>query len=175
MNRQVKSFSAGDKLPVAAKFLWIIVSGVIKSYTVNQEGKTVILGFWGKQEVVGKSLSNITPYFLQCMNDVQAISIPEEEWYRLSNSLLNRIQQIQEISHIVLNSKVDRLWLFLQWLANKFGEKIPEGTVINLQLTPQELADALGLENILINRMLEQLEQEKTIFRLKNQYILLRK
>lgn len=173
MNKQIESFNAGERLPAAENFLWLIVSGVIKSYTVNQAGKTVILGFWGKEEVVGSSLSNVTPYFLQCMNNVEAIAIPKPEWYNLSDSLLNRIQQIQEISHIVLNFQGDRLLLFLQWLANKFGEETSTGIVINFRLTQQELADALGLERVFIGRTLKQLEQENLILLLENQYILL--
>ncbi|MGD1919562.1 MAG: Crp/Fnr family transcriptional regulator [Pleurocapsa sp.] len=174
MNRQVEFFNTGDQLPTVLSYLWLIVDGVVKSYTVNQEGKTAILGFWGKQEVIGKSLSSVTPYFLQCMNDVQAIAIPSEQWDTISVNLLDRIQQIQQISYIIRNSQDDRLWLLLQWLARKFGDETLEGTTISFRLTEQELADALGMDRILVERILDRLEQENLISRLENQYILLR-
>lgn len=175
MNRQVEFFNTGDQLPIVLGYLWLIVDGVVKSYTVNQEGRTIILGFWGKQEVLGKSLSSVDPYCLQCMNDVQAISIPFEQWNTISVNLLGRIQQIQQISYIIYNSQDNRLWLLLQWLARKFGNKTPEGTIISFRLTHQELADALGMEKTLVDRILEQLEQENLIAQLKNQHILLKK
>ena len=65
MNQETESYDPGEQLPVEINYLWLIVEGVVKSYTINQEGKTIILGFWGKQEVVGKSLSSVSPYFIQ--------------------------------------------------------------------------------------------------------------
>ncbi len=175
MNTQVEFFSRGDELPTASDSLWLIVDGAVKSYTVNREGKIIILGFWGKQEVVGNSLSNVTPYFLQCMNDVQASAISSNEQDAILFGLLDRIKQIQEISYIVRNFKEDRVWLFLKLLAKKFGDDTSTGTVINFKLTQQELADALGMKRIQVSAVLNKLERENLILQLENQYILLRK
>lgn len=177
MNEETESesFLPGEQLPVEINYLWLIVEGVVKSYTINQDGKTIILGFWGKQEVIGKPLSRVSPYFIQCINQVKAIAIPQDQWGTVSINLLDRTRQIQEISYIVRNTHHERLLMFLQWLAQKFGDNTPEGTRISFPLTKQELADALGMDKILVISILHHLEQENWIAQLDDQHILLKK
>lgn len=172
MNK-VEFFDAGEELPVALDFLWLIIDGVVESYTVNRTGKVIILGFWGKQEVIGKSLSKIDPYFLKCLSEVRAIAVASDRWNTISVNLLNRIQQLQEISYIVRNPPEDRLWLLLQWLAQKFGNQTSLGLEISFELTPQELADSLGMTTTIVNRILNQLERENRIMRSNERYIVL--
>ncbi|MCC0177727.1 Crp/Fnr family transcriptional regulator [Waterburya agarophytonicola K14] len=175
MNRHItRFFQQGDVLPEESNHLWLIIDGVIKSYTVDQQGKTIILGFWGTQEVVGKPLSNMEPHFLQCMKDVQAIAIPTIQWHTLSGNLLNRIKQIQELSDIIRNPQTsDRLWLFLQWLGIKFGRDIPEGRLIDFKITELILAHALGMNEITVGEILDQFERENLILQPENQHIIL--
>ena len=109
------------------------------------------------------------------MNQVKAIAIPQDQWDTVSINLLNRTRQIQEISYIVRNAREDRLLLFLKWLAQKFGNNTLEGTIIAFRLTQQELADALGMEKILVDRILNQLERTNVIAQLENHRILLRR
>ena len=173
---KVTFFNEGNILPEKSNCLWLITDGVVKSYTVNQDGRTVILGFWGRQEVIGKSLSDIEPYFLQCMSNTKAISVPSTQWNNLSNNLLERIQQTQQLLYIVRNPQTtNRLWLFLKWLSVKFGTEVSEGILINFKLSEQELADALGMEKILVSRMLNQFEQENLILQPENLQIVLKK
>ena len=163
-NQVTKFFNAGNELPEKLNNLWLIKSGVVKSYTVDRQNKTAILGFWGKGDVAGKSLSKIEPYFLQCMTDVRAISIPASDWEIVSNNLLDRIRQTQELSYIIRNPQnSDRLWLLLRWLGNKFGKDIPEGKIIEFQLTAKEIAEVLGMDRIVISELLEQFQREKLI------------
>jgi CRP-like cAMP-binding protein len=174
MNR-VEFFNQGEQLPEESNYLWLIINGVVKSYTVSTERKRVILGFWGKQEVVGTCLSNIQPYFIECINNVQAIAIPTLQWHTLSGNLLNRVQQTQQLSYIVRNPQTNnRLWLFLKWLSIKFGSETSAGRLINFKLTPQELAEALGMERIAVNKILNQFKQEGLILQLENRQIVLK-
>ena len=174
MNSPVESFRIGDWIYEKPDYLWLIIDGVVKSYTINTAGKTVILGFWGKQEIVGKSLSSIDPYFLQCSTKVEAISIHMSQARVFSDMLLNRVEQIQQLSYIIREPQTkNRLWLLLKWLADKFGREVAEGKLIDFELATQELADSIGIDRIEANQTIELLKQEGAISRFKSQYIVL--
>ena len=175
-DRVTKFFQMGDNLPEESDCLWLITNGVVKSYTVNRENKTIVLGFWGKDEIVGKSLSNIDPYYLQCITCVRAIAIPFERWDTVSTNLLNRIRQIQELSCIIRNPQInDRLWLFLKWLGNKLGKKVLQGQQIFFKITEKDLSDTLGIEVNMISEILERFQREGLILRTQTQFIVLKK
>jgi len=42
-------FYSGDDIPQRKDYLWLMVSGVIKSFTVSEEGASITLGFWGQK------------------------------------------------------------------------------------------------------------------------------
>ncbi len=162
----IKIFQSGDELPLGKNYLWQIISGVVKSYTVSQEGTCIILGFWGTDDLVGRSLSQIVPYNLKCINEVRAIAIPQAQWSELTGNMLYHAQQTQQLIYIVRNTRIyKRLWLLLQWLADKFGRAIKQGKMIDLKLTHQELADAINTTRITVTKTLNQLEQDGLILR----------
>lgn len=167
-------FEAGEELPTVEDSLWLIVNGVVKTSTIN-EGVLMTLGFWGIQDVVGKSLSNIEPYLLECITDVEAIAVPKAQWKEIHISILRHGQQTTKLMFILRSSRVSkRLWLLLKWLANKFGCPVEQGLMIDFQLTHQELANAIGTTRITVTRILNQLEREDLIYRPKNKCIILR-
>ena len=175
MNESVKSFKMGDELYEKPDCLWLIIDGVVKSYTVDRQGKTIILGFWGKQELVSKSLSSIDPYFLQCAKDVKASVIPLSQARIYSDLLLARIEQIQQLSYIVQEPQIkNRVWLLLKWLADKFGREVEGGKLIDFELTVQELADSVGIDRIVASQAIEILEREGLVFSSQTQHIILK-
>ena len=169
-------FQPGDRLPRRPNYLWLITSGVVKSYTVGEEGSLITLGFWGAEDLVGESLSTITPYTLECISEVRAIAIHRQQWQKFSSYLLNRAQQIQQLSYIVRSARISqRLWLLLEWLAEKFGRRISQGKLIDFKLTHQELADAISTTRITVTKTLIQFEKDGLIWRPKTKCIVLRK
>ncbi|MEM9509016.1 MAG: Crp/Fnr family transcriptional regulator [Cyanobacteria bacterium P01_E01_bin.35] len=168
-------FHPGDELPQRADYLWQIVSGVVKSCTVSEEGTSVTLGFWGRDDLVGSTLSNVTPYDLRCISNVRAIAIHHSEWEEVSRNLLYNAQQTQQLLFIVRNTRIaKRLWLLLKWLASKFGRGIQEGNLIDFQLTHQELADAINTTRITVTKTLNQFEREGLILRPRTRCIIIK-
>ncbi|MEL6578991.1 MAG: Crp/Fnr family transcriptional regulator [Cyanobacteria bacterium J06621_12] len=168
-------FNSGGKLPTKDDHLWLIVSGVVKSYTVTEEGSLVILGFWGADDLIGKPLSNINPYTLECIGSVQVIAVPRQQWQGFADNLLHHAQQSQHMSYIVRNTKIARrLWLLLEWLAEKFGKAIAQGRLIDFKLTHQELANAISTTRITVTKTLRQFEIEGLILRPRTKCIVLR-
>lgn len=169
-------FQSGERLPHRPNHLWLIVSGVVKSYTISEEGSLITLGFWGAEDLVGESLSKITPYTLECIGKVKAIAVHRHYWQVLSLNLLHHAQQTQHLSYIVRNTRIARrLWLLLEWLAEKFGKAVAQGKLIDFKLTHQELADAVSTTRITVTKTLIQFEKEGLILRPRTKCIVLRK
>ncbi|MGL5831732.1 MAG: Crp/Fnr family transcriptional regulator [Waterburya sp.] len=169
------SFNAGAELPHKADHLWLIIHGVVKSYTVSEEGSLITLGFWGKEDLVGEALSKVEPYSLECLGTVEAIAVPQTHWNVLSKNLLHHAKQTQQLAYIVRNTRIARrLWLLLEWLATKFGREIAQGRLIDFKLTHQELADVISTTRITVTKTLIQFEQEGLILRPKTKCIILR-
>ena len=164
----------GEEIPQEADYLWLIISGVVKTYTyVN--GKPITLGFWGSKDLVGNPLSDINLYKTKCLSDVKAIAIPRSQWRSLSREMVHCEQQTQQLIYIVRNNRVaGRVWLLLTWLASKFGRTVEKGRVIDFKLTHQELADALGTTRITVTKILNQYEREGLISRPKTKCIIIR-
>lgn len=172
---QTVLFRPGEDLPQRENSLWLLVSGVIKSCTVSEEGASITLGFWGKEDLVGESLSNIVPYNLRCISEVKAIAVNQTQWEQASRKLLYNAQQTQQLLYIVRNTRIaKRLWLLLKWLASKFGRVIQQGRLIDFKLTHQELADAINTTRITVTKTLNQFEREGLILRPKTKCIILK-
>ena len=167
-------FQAGENLSDKSH-LWLIVDGVVKTYSISEEGTSITLGFWGKNDLVGKSLSNIRNYKAKCLSDVRAIAIEQAQWQSLSNKLIYNQQQTQQLMYIVHNARIaKRLWLLLIWLVDKFGKTIEQGKLIDFQLTHQELAEAIGTTRITVTKTLNQFEREGLILRPKTKCIIIK-
>ena len=168
-------FKSGDELPHQADYLWLIHTGVVKSYTISEEGALITLGFWGSEDLVGESLSSVSPYVLKCLGEVEAVAVHRDRWDVLSPNLLYHAQQTQQLSYIVRNNRIaKRLWLLLTWLAEKFGRSTEEGKLIDFKLSHQELADALSTTRITITKTLIQFEDRGLILRPRTKCIILR-
>ena len=159
-------FNCREQLPLIEDSLWFITSGVVKSYTIEEYDVITTLGFWGVQDVVSQCLSSIEPYFLECLTDVEAIAIPQPQWSEVSDAIIHHGQQTQQFIYMMRASRVHkRLWLLLQWLGNKFGQKSETGRLISFRLTHQELANTLGTTRITVTKILSRFEREGLIFR----------
>ena len=168
-------FPDGEQLPTEADYLWLIINGVVKTYTQGRDGTSITLGFWGNKDVVGNSLSKVNPYRVKCLSDVKAIAVPRNQWGSLSREMIYCQQQTQQLIYIVRNTKVARrLWLLLTWLASKFGRIVSYGKLIDFKLTHQELANALGTTRITVTKILNQFEQDGLIVRPKTRCIIIK-
>jgi len=56
-----------------------------------------------------------------------------------------------------------RLQQLLSWLALKFGHPIHQGRLIQLRLTHQDIADAIGTTRVTVTRLMQDLERSGEI------------
>jgi CRP-like cAMP-binding protein len=170
-----RQFSLRSHLPLKQNSLWKIESGAVRTLTWLEDGTMVTLGLWGPGEIVGKALSRVEPYQIECLTKVEATPLLLDEWHHVTNLLLAHIQQAEELMVIRSYRRVDvMLAKLLIWLARKFGRGVTAGNLIDLRLTHQDIAETLGTTRVTVTRVLGQLEEQGWIERLPLHRIVLK-
>lgn len=168
------TFNRHDLIPLQPNILLRIELGVVRTVTWNEEGTAVTLGYWGVGDVVGQPLSSLQPYQIECITRVEVSYIPASQWELISNEIFRHIQQTEELLYIIRQERThERLLRLLMWLARKFAHKVERGQLINLRLTHQEMAEAIGTTRVTVTRLLSQFEQEGIIHRPRRHFIVL--
>ena len=115
---------------------------------------------------MGQALSKLTPYRIECLTSVEATLLPPYPWYQVMDAAIEHIQQMEELLAIVRSRPTDvRLLQLLRWLSHKFGCAVPQGVLIDVRLTHQEIAEAIGTTRVTVTRLLQQFEQAGAIDR----------
>ncbi len=170
-----RQFAARSPLPLKSDSLWRIEAGVVRSLTWLEDGTIAALGLWGPGDLVGRGLSQVEPYQIECLTAVEATPVPLEDWPVLAPTLLAHVQQMEQWMVIRSYKKTDLMLVrLLSWLAKRFGRDVAAGKLIDLRLTHQDLAEMLGSTRVTITRTLTQLEQQGAIERLPLHRIVLR-
>lgn len=167
------SFRRGDLLPLKPGLLWEIESGFVRTLTWDEEGTIATLGVWGPGDIVGKPLSQIELYQIECLITVKVSQLSFQGGYP-QDAMLLHIQQMEELLNIMHCKLVSlRLLKFLNWLAHRFGQEVDQGWLLDLRLTHQAISEIIGTTRVTITRLFNQLEQEGKLVRLPQYRILL--
>lgn len=174
-NLRNRPFITHDLIPLPPDGLWKITRGVVKTLTWNEQGTLTTLGYWGVGDVVGRPLSRLQLYQIECLTSVEVSYIPTHQYERALEAIFSHIQQTEELLTIIHQERVQcRLEQFLIWLARKFGRSVSSGQLIDLRLTHQAISEAVGTTRVTVTRLLNQFEKEGFISRPKRQFIVLR-
>lgn len=170
-----RQFAARSLLPLRQDSLWSIESGVVRTLTWLDNDSIATLGLWGPGDIVGRPLSVVEPYQIECLTKVEALALPPDRWHQVTPALLAHIQQAEEFTLIRSYRRIDAMLIkLLGWLAKKFGRAVETGQLIDLRLTHQDLAEILGTTRVTITRTLSQFEQQGIIQRLPLHRIVLK-
>jgi CRP-like cAMP-binding protein len=156
-------FKRRETIPLKDNILWQITAGAVRIFTIAENGTVISLGFWGIGDVMGQPLIFIQPCWIECLTNVEAAMLKPDECWNLNQIMLSHLHQTQELLRIRHGQIQQRMQLFLKWLGYKFGSLTEQGQLIQLRLTHQEMADAIGTTRVTITRLLQQLEQEQVI------------
>ncbi len=171
----VQYFSRRSLLPQQTHTLWKIETGVVRTFTYLEDGTSVTLGVWGSGDIVGKALSKVEPYQIECLTKVQVTIFDFQGWDQIADVLLAHIQQAEELMIVRGYKTVDIMLIkLLTWLSKRFGREVEQGRLIDMRLTHEDIAELLGSTRVTITRILRQLEQEGFIHRLSLHRIVLR-
>lgn len=166
-------FSRRESIPSQTDVLWRIERGVVRTFTWSEEGTLISLGYWGPGDVVGHSLSRLNPYQIECLTSVEVSILVEALWCQALDAIVSHIQQAEELLSIVHRKPASaRLWQFLIWLGEKFGRDVEQGRLIDLEVTQQEMADAVNITRVTVTRLLQQFESEGMLRRHQRRLVL---
>ena len=166
-------FSRHERIPPRQDVMLRIERGIVRTVTVNEHGTLIGLGYWGPGDIVGYCLSRLNPYRIECCTSAEVSILPSELWHQALDAIVLHIQQAEELLHIVHIQPLPlRLWQFLVWLGQKFGHDVDTGRLIDLQLTHQQLAEAINTTRVTVTRLLQQLESKGRLRRYQRRFVL---
>ena len=162
-----------------ANEVFIIQSGKIKISKITPDGRELTLRLCSKGELIGE-LSMFCPTSKYLLNakviesgEVAVIYKDELERRLEIDSRLaiefmrwesNQNRKTQtKFRDLVLHGKKGALYSTLIRLTNSYGQKTPNGILIDLPLTNQELANFCGTSREVVNRMLSDLRKNHVL------------
>lgn len=154
-------FGRRSKIPMEPGSLWQIDTGIVRASTWNGDGTVNTLGFWGPGGLISCSLKGGEPFFVECLTSVSAKSLPPDSWSHCTDALMLQMQENCEYVEVIGCRRVPiSLARLLKWLAKRFGRLTEQGYLLDMQLTHQDLADAVGSTRVTVTRTLKDLEQQ---------------
>lgn len=166
VNQTRRTFSCGQMLPLEPDILWKIERGIVRTFTWNEDGRSITLGYWGSGEIVGQALSRIQPYQIECLTSAEVSILPTHIWYQAIDGMISHIQRSEELLAIIHSRPVNlRLLEILHWLAQRFGREVDRGKLIEVPLTHQALSEIICTTRVTVTRLLNEFEQKSLISR----------
>ena len=153
----------------SVKKLYLLVNGKVKLSMLSAEGKEKVLTILQEGDIFGElSLFDEDPHPLtaEVVDDARLLIIP---WNEMEKMIQNRpslaIKIIEALSkktrlltsqvrELVFQDAAGRLASLLSRLAEDFGREIEEGTVIDLVLTHQEIANLIGSSRVTVTKLI---------------------
>jgi CRP-like cAMP-binding protein len=148
-------FSEGDP----PDWLYIVAKGRVKITKLSQEGKEIILEIINPNDFFGgvAVIRNFNyPANAVAMEDTELLKISRQDLMKILDkyppimqavfgSLGGRLKESHEsLRSIALEKVTSRVASLLLKLAEKSGKKTPEGILVELKLTKQEIAEIVG-------------------------------
>jgi CRP/FNR family cyclic AMP-dependent transcriptional regulator len=170
-------------------FMYIIIDGAVKAVQTTEAGKEIMVtlhqtgDFFGELALIdGKTM----PAAVRATRDSVVAIIAKKDFYsilfhqnkvveNLLTILCSRLREsMKKIQLLTFNNAAQRVKMLFLMLLEPYGEETPEGTVLKLRLTHQQIADMTGLTRETVTRVLDKWQKSRDITMLKNRFILLR-
>lgn len=167
---------------------YVIESGIIKTYTINETGEERIISIDTKGEdiPIGFTIGLIDrcQYFYEAYARCTIRVIPRDDYLkhlvdnpeslykrhiRLTKILLTNLKRIEALEQSNTSEKVARTLLYM---ADTLGSTFPNKTIRKLSITQQEIANALGLTRETAGIVLKKLELKQLLQHSRNTYVL---
>jgi CRP-like cAMP-binding protein len=171
------------------EFMYIILQGEAKVVQVTGEGKGIIVtmhkagDFFGELSLIDGMTA---PATVTATRDSITAIISRKDFYDLlfgQQKVLENLLHIlsfrlreawKRIQLLTFNNASQRVKMLLLMLSETYGTKNPRGTVLNIKLIHQDIADMTGLTRETVTRVLDKWQKSGEIQILKNKFIQLR-
>ncbi len=187
----VKEFSRNETILLEEEtndYMYIILWGKVKVVQTTEDGKEIILAihqaemFFGELSLIDGKTSSAA---VMAMEDSLIAIVSKDNFYALLYSqakvlrnllriLSSRLREAWKRIHILnFREAPQRMKMLFSILSGENGEKTAEGTIINMKLTHQEMADMTGLTRETVTRVLGQWQRDRLITVSKDRHIVL--
>jgi len=175
-------FSVGDP----PDFIYILKKGLVKLVSVSEKGLETILQIFKPDDVFGEFLLSAEKRHFEAvaMEDSVVTAISREMFRELLMTVpaigLNFIKLLserlaraeKELAGFSHSWSYHRLAKILLQLSEGFGEEIPSGTMINVRMTHEDLANMIGTSRESVTVQLRRFEQMGLVARQGRKIIL---
>jgi len=171
------------------EFMYIILFGKVRVIQTTEDGKEIILATHKSNELFGEiSLidGKTSPATVLATETSLIAIISKKDFYSLlihQSKVLEKMLQIlcsrlreswKRIEILNFKDASQRIKMLFLLLSHDNGQKTPEGVVLNIKLTHQNMADMVGLTRETVTRVIDKLRRAGEIKVLKDKCILLR-
>lgn len=162
----------------SVKKLYLLVQGKVKLTMLSAEGKEKVLTILQEGDIFGElSLFDEDPHPLtaEVMDDARLLFIPWNEMEKMIQKRASLAIKIIEalskktrlltsqVRELVFQDAAGRLSSLISRLADDFGREIEAGTVIDLVLTHQEIANLIGSSRVTVTKLINRFIDEGMI------------
>lgn len=169
--------------------VYIIESGLVKTYTINSDGDERLVSIDRKDESfpIGYAMGLIekSQYFYEAFTKCSVRIVPREEFLKhLNNNIESMYRQQIRITALLLStlsrvnaleqsSAGDKIAFTLLYMASRVGVVLrPYSTRLTISVTQQEIANSLGLTRETTSIELKKLETKQLIEHSRKKYVL---
>jgi CRP/FNR family cyclic AMP-dependent transcriptional regulator len=168
------------------EFMYIILFGKVKVIQMTEEGKEIILAihksddFFGEISLIDGKTSPATVLttensliaFISKKEFFSLISKQDKVRDKILNILCSRLRESWRRIYILnFRNASDRVKMLFLLLSHENGKKTPEGVVLNIKLTHQNIADMTGLSRETVTRILDRWQKAEDITVLDNKFV----
>ncbi|MCA1993457.1 MAG: Crp/Fnr family transcriptional regulator [Coleofasciculus sp. S288] len=180
--RRLHFFAKGEEIPLVSQGVWQVCQGIVQLSTLYPNGEEVWLGWAEPSTFFGNWFSLLESYQATALLDVHLT------WFSLAEinasprlaqlilpQLVRRMRQTEALLSITGQRRVeDRLLHLLLLMKREIGQPVTDGTRLNMRLTHQNLANAIGTTRVTVTRLLSKLKNEGAITLDRDRHIILK-
>jgi CRP/FNR family transcriptional regulator len=158
-------------------YMYLVLSGKVKVSKAATAGKETILAihrtgdFFGEMSLLDGKTS---PATVSAMEDSKIISVSGADFHKyllhnekvmlqIINVLCSRLRQVWQTQSLSSSTADARIRMGIYQLAKRHGIRDAHGTIIDLKITHQELAEMVGTSRETVTRVLAQLREKGII------------
>jgi CRP-like cAMP-binding protein len=166
--RTLQPFRSGQMISLRPDELWVVCRGVVVLNTLHPTGDEALLGVATPSMPFGLPLTWITPYSAIALTEVDLLPLTLMEVEKsptlcqgLFRHLSRRLQQSEAFLALSgcrrVEERLKQLFILLQ---HEVGQPTQHGTRLQVRLTHQQLANAIGTTRVTVTRLIGQLKHE---------------
>lgn len=144
-------------VPTGSNTIWKIQSGLVRSSTWGEEGDMISLGLWGPGDLIGRPLTSLDPYELECLTAVEIVAVTDPS-IEIHEPLLRSLRYTEQLLSITRLRRAEaKLANLLSWIGERFGQArdgVWEIDLRRIPLTHQVIAELSGSTRVTTTRLL---------------------